>query len=173
MLGGAEEGTGQVDPMADVMTSAQRSRCMSRIRGRDTKPETALRSALWKLGLRFRKSTRLRGKPDILFPRERVVVFVDGCFWHRCPEHQTKPASNADFWDRKLSENVARDRRIDALLEADMWTVVRVWEHEVERGLEFVTQRVYDLVVAKRTTSKGAAGRRAGRNHRAASSKAR
>ena len=111
---------------------------MSRIRGSDTKPEVALRSAVWRRGLRFRKKTRLRGKPDIVFPTERVVVFVDGCFWHRCPEHQTRPAANAEFWDNKLSGNVARDRLVDAALEAEAWTVVRVWEHEVERELDSV-----------------------------------
>jgi DNA mismatch endonuclease (patch repair protein) len=146
---------------------------MSRIRGRDTKPETALRSALWRRGLRFRKTTGLRGKPDIVFATARVVVFVDGCFWHRCPEHQTRPASNAAFWDGKLSENVARDRRTDAALEAEGWTVVRIWEHEVEQALDAVTQRVYDLVVGERVTSKGAAGRPAARNHRVPRSKAR
>jgi DNA mismatch endonuclease (patch repair protein) len=121
---------------------------MSRIRGRDTKPEVALRSALWRSGLRFRKSSRLRGKPDIVFPTERLVVFVDGCFWHRCPQHHTKPASNADFWDRKLSANVERDRRTDDILGADGWIVLRVWEHEVEDKLEDVARRIQQAVAA-------------------------
>lgn len=144
------------DHMADVMTAAQRSRCMSRIRGRDTKPEVALRSALWRCGLRFRKNSRLRGKPDIVFPVERLAVFVDGCFWHRCPQHQTKPASNAEFWERKLSENVERDQRINRILDADGWTVLRVWEHEVEDGLKEVARRIRQLVADRRSTSKGA-----------------
>jgi DNA mismatch endonuclease (patch repair protein) len=152
--------------MADVMTPTQRSRCMSRIRGRNTKPEVSLRSALWRRGLRFRTKTRLPGKPDIAFPTERVAVFVDGCFWHRCPEHQTRPANNAEFWDTKLSENVARDRRTDAILEADAWTVLRVWEHEVDRDLDDVTRRVCELVLDRRATSKAAGGRCSSRRHR-------
>lgn len=146
---------------------------MSRIRGSDTKPEVVLRSALWRRGLRYRKKTRLRGKPDIVFPTERVVVFVDGCFWHRCPEHQTRPAANAEFWDNKLSGNVARDRHVDAALEAEAWTVVRVWEHEVERELESVTLRVYELVLASRARCKGGEGRPSARDRRAQDSAAR
>jgi DNA mismatch endonuclease (patch repair protein) len=84
---------------------------------------------------------------------------VDGCFWHRCPQHQTKPASNAAFWDRKLSENVERDRRTDALLATDGWTVFRVWEHEVEDELEDVARRIQRLVAGRRFTGKGAEGR--------------
>lgn len=140
---------------------------MSRIRGRDTKPEVALRSALWRRGLRFRKKTRLRGKPDIVFPTERLIVFVDGCFWHRCPEHQTRPAANAEFWDNKLSGNVVRDRQVDAVLAAEAWTVVRVWEHEVERELEAVTLRVYELVLASRARCKGGEGPSSERDRRA------
>ncbi len=144
--------------MVDVMTAPQRSRCMSRIRGRDTKPEVALRSALWRLGLRFRKKTRLPGRPDIVFPKERVAVFVDGCFWHRCPEHQTKPAANAEFWEKKLSGNVDRDLRTDAQLKAEAWTVMRVWEHEVEEDAEAAARRVRKLVRDRRATGRGGAG---------------
>jgi DNA mismatch endonuclease (patch repair protein) len=140
--------------MADVMTPAQRSRCMSRIRGRDTKPEISLRSALWRRGLRFRTKTRLHGKPDIVFPTERLAVFVDGCFWHRCPLHLSRPTANRQFWEQKLSGNVDRDRRTDAMLRADAWTVLRVWEHEVEDALDELVQRIYDCVVAKRATAK-------------------
>lgn len=146
---------------------------MSRIRGRDTKPELLLRSALWRRGLRFRTKNRLRGRPDIVFPTERIAVFVDGCFWHRCPEHQTKPAANAEFWDKKLSGNVERDRRADEILQTDGWSVVRIWEHEVERDLEAVTGRVQALVLEKRATRKDAAGQHAGRGRRARRQEAR
>jgi len=72
----------------------------------------------------------VRVRPDITFTRRRVAVFVDGCFWHGCPEHQRKPRSNVDYWKPKLDANVARDRRVDAALLAAGWRVVRVWEHE-------------------------------------------
>lgn len=98
----------QVRPMTDpevkntdVMTPEQRSRCMSHVRGKDTKPELLLRRALWKKGLRYRLFNKLPGRPDILFIRKRVAIFVDGCFWHGCPEHGTQPRSNADFWKKK------------------------------------------------------------------------
>lgn len=107
---------------------------MSRTRQRGTTPELALRSELHRRGLRFRLHRPLefdhRRKADIVFPREHVAVFVDGCFWHSCPDHATFPKANEAFWARKLAGNVARDRDTDRRLEEAGWLVVRVWEHE-------------------------------------------
>lgn len=103
-------------------------------RSHDTASEVALRSALHRIGLRFRKHVRplpsLRCTADVVFSRERVVVFSDGCWWHRCPDHATIPKANADWWREKLERNFNRDRRNDAALELAGWKVVRVWEHE-------------------------------------------
>lgn len=100
----------------------------------ETKPEIALRSALHRKGFRFRKQTRadpsVRCRADIVFARERVAVFVDGCFWHACPEHGTSPRTNSPYWTAKLARNVERDRRNDAALASMGWTVLRIWEHE-------------------------------------------
>jgi DNA mismatch endonuclease (patch repair protein) len=101
----------------------------------DTAPEIRVRSALHRAGLRFRKDYAVdtkegRVRPDIVFTRRKVAIFVDGCFWHRCPEHRTTPKANGAFWEAKLAANVVRDRRNDAALRAAGWTVVRVWEHE-------------------------------------------
>jgi DNA mismatch endonuclease (patch repair protein) len=101
----------------------------------DTKPELALRRALHRRGLRYRKDYRIdlpghRVRADIVFTRARLAVFVDGCFWHRCPVHGTDPKSNAAYWAPKLRANVLRDLRTDAALAASGWSVVRVWEHE-------------------------------------------
>ena len=101
----------------------------------DTKPELALRRALHRQGYRYRKDYRLdltgaRVRPDIAFTARRVAVFVDGCFWHCCPQHGTQPASNTWYWAPKLARNVERDRAADAALAAAGWRVVRVWEHE-------------------------------------------
>lgn len=104
---------------------------MSRIRGRDTAPEVRLRKELWKRGMRYRLRSKLPGKPDLVFSTSRTVLFVDGCFWHKCPQHFTPPRSNADFWRRKVDANVERDRRVVARLEALGWLVLRVWEHEI------------------------------------------
>jgi DNA mismatch endonuclease (patch repair protein) len=108
---------------------------MRAIRRANTKPEIALRSALHRRGYRFRKDYRLeltggaRVRPDIAFPARRVAVFVDGCFWHVCPEHGHDPAVNEWYWAPKLRRTVERDRTADAALAEAGWQVVRVWEH--------------------------------------------
>ncbi len=104
---------------------------MSAIRGRDTKPEILLRKALWYKGYRYRLKNRLPGKPDIAFPTERLAVFVDGCFWHGCPEHYKKPSTHAAFWRDKIQKNRQRDKEVNALLKSHGWEVLRFWEHEV------------------------------------------
>ncbi len=102
-------------------------------RRRDTGPEMALRRELHRRGLRFRVDhppvEGLRCRADIVFTRARVVVFVDGCFWHSCPEHATTPRANGDWWRTKLELNVARDRRNDTALSEAGWLVIRIWEH--------------------------------------------
>jgi DNA mismatch endonuclease (patch repair protein) len=112
----------------------RKSRDMRAQRERDTGIEREVRSRLHARGLRFRVHRRLlegsRREVDVVFPGAKVAVFVDGCFWHSCPEHGTWPRNNADFWRAKIEGNVARDRDTDARLEAEGWTVVRVWEHE-------------------------------------------
>jgi DNA mismatch endonuclease (patch repair protein) len=115
---------------------------MSKIRGKNTGPEVALRRALWAGGLRYRLGTKLPGRPDLTFPSARVVVFVDGCFWHACPAHATRPKTNAAFWTSKIGRNVERDREVTSLLVKDGWLVLRFWEHEVEKALPSVVERV-------------------------------
>lgn len=107
---------------------------MARTGRRDTKPELALRRALHARGYRYRVDRAVlagaRRRPDIVFGPARVVVFVDGCFWHGCPDHGTWPTHNGDFWRDKIETNRLRDRDTDSRLEDAGWTVVRVWEHE-------------------------------------------
>jgi DNA mismatch endonuclease, patch repair protein len=103
-------------------------------KSRDTKPEVALRSAVHALGLRYRVSVRpingLRRTADLVFTRAKVAVFLDGCFWHGCPQHHTVAVTNARFWADKVEGNRARDRDTDRQLSEVGWTTVRVWEHE-------------------------------------------
>lgn len=104
-------------------------------RRRDSAPELALRSALHGAGFRYRCDFRIdlpggRVRPDIVFTRRRVAVFVDGCFWHCCPEHGSKPSVHQSYWSPKLARNVERDARNTAWLTEAGWTVVRIWEHE-------------------------------------------
>jgi DNA mismatch endonuclease (patch repair protein) len=107
---------------------------MSRQATRDTVPEMMLRRHLHASGARYRVHVRplpgVRRIADIVFPRARVAVFVDGCFWHRCPEHATDPKSNSEWWSAKLARNVERDAETDDLLAEAGWLTVRVWEHE-------------------------------------------
>jgi DNA mismatch endonuclease (patch repair protein) len=107
---------------------------MAAIRRTGTKPELALRSALHRAGKRFRKDLRLVAdgvptRPDVVFTRSRVAVFVDGCFWHGCPVHGRAPTANTHYWGPKLLRNAERDRLQTAALQRAGWTVVRLWEH--------------------------------------------
>ncbi len=126
--------------MTDVLTKEQRKKNMQHIRSKDTKAEILLRKALWHKGLRYRKNVKsLPGKPDIVFTKQKIAVFVDGDFWH-ARGHQDKPgaqvATNKDFWRKKLTDNVERDRFVnDALLEQG-WLVLRFWESDVKKNLD-------------------------------------
>lgn len=106
---------------------------MQRQGRRDTKPEVALRQALHRLGYRFRVAYPVPGIPrrsvDVAFPSLKVAVFVDGCFWHACPEHGVPPRNNAQWWQSKLGKNVQRDRETDLALASKGWAVLRIWEH--------------------------------------------
>jgi DNA mismatch endonuclease (patch repair protein) len=107
---------------------------MERQARRDTKPELAVRRAVWGLGLRYRVDVKpiagLRRRADMVFTRARVAVYVDGCFWHSCPQHATVPKANRQWWVEKLAANVRRDRDTDRLLTEAWWMFVRIWEHE-------------------------------------------
>jgi DNA mismatch endonuclease (patch repair protein) len=120
---------------------------MSRQASRDTKPELRLRSELHRRGLRYRVHRRpladLRREADIVFPRLRVAIFVDGCFWHGCELHRTQPRRNAEFWSQKIEGNRRRDLETDIRLGNLGWAVVRVWEHEQARD---AADRVEQLI---------------------------
>jgi DNA mismatch endonuclease (patch repair protein) len=121
---------------------------MARIRRRDTSPELALRRALHAHGTRFRVDFRIPGvgKVDIAFTRRRLAIFVDGCFWHCCPEHGVRPKSNMEFWREKLDGNRARDTKQVTALKSKGWSVIRVWEHEVETNLLSVTGTILEAL---------------------------
>ena len=137
-------------------SSPEASRRMKRVRQRGTGAELALRRALHAKGLRYRLHVPLLTKPrrvvDIVFPGPRVAVFVDGCFWHGCPEHGTWPKKNADFWREKIEANRARDADTNRRLEALGWTVVRVWAHE---DPEEAAERVARIVEARKRDRNG------------------
>jgi DNA mismatch endonuclease (patch repair protein) len=121
--------------MPDVFTKAKRSQVMSRIRGRGNKDtELALMKVFRHIGITgWRRWQLVFGKPDFVFPKLRVAVFVDGCFWHGCPEHATKPKNNASFWRKKFAANKARDLLVTRTLCCAGWRVLRIWEHELSK----------------------------------------
>jgi DNA mismatch endonuclease (patch repair protein) len=135
----------------DVLTAEQRSRCMSRIRGSNTGPEVLLRSAIWCLGHRYRLNRRMPGRPDLAFVASRVVVFVDGCFWHGCPTHYIRPKGNAAFWKRKLTANRNRDVAVTKELSLLGWRVLRFWEHEVVDDVTRVAGKISRVVLSRST----------------------
>lgn len=124
--------------MPDVFTKTKRSEVMSRIRSRGNKDtELALATLLRQHGVKgWRRHQPIFGKPDFIFPKARFAIFVDGCFWHSCPKHATKPKNNRAFWHRKLSANKVRDRLVTQTLRKAGWHVLRIWEHELARKNE-------------------------------------
>jgi DNA mismatch endonuclease (patch repair protein) len=133
-----------------------RSQLMSRIRSRgNKKTEIALIRLLRARRITgWRRHQPLPGRPDFLFRREHVAVFVDGCFWHGCPVCYRRPSSNQAFWDQKLKTNRARDRRVTSELRATGWTVLRIWEHQLTKGGDACIRR---LLSALNPTHKGKA----------------
>ena len=123
-----------------------KSEQMARVRNKDTEPEMALRRALWRSGLRYRLRPKLPGTPDLAFPRSKVAIFVDGCFWHGCPEHYTAPGSNVAFWAEKIARNRRRDDDVNRSLGRLGWKVLRFWEHEVQDELSMVLERIRTMV---------------------------
>ena len=140
--------------MSDTMTSAQRSYNMSRIRSRNTSPERAVRHALWHKGYRYRlNDRRLPGSPDLVLPKYRAVIFINGCFWHGhrgCTKH-TVPKTNEQFWRDKVARNIARDELNAQRLDTLAWTVITVWECELtKKKLDATITRIEaDLQAAK------------------------
>lgn len=128
------------------------SRKMSALRRRDNAGELAVRRLLHRAGYRYRVCHPVPGFPrrtiDIAFTRSRVAVFIDGCFWHGCPDHGTRPRANADWWSAKLAANHGRDEDTNAQLLAEGWRVIRAWEHEHPTE---VVDRVVNLLRAENT----------------------
>jgi len=130
----------------DNLTPEQRSYCMSRVKGKDTSLERKVRSELHKRGLRFRKHVKdLPGKPDIVFSRPKVAVFIDGDFWHGYRFPLWKNVLSP-FWQRKIEMNRVRDQKNFKKLRRMGWKVIRVWQHEVEKDLEAVVQRIINEI---------------------------
>jgi DNA mismatch endonuclease (patch repair protein) len=138
--------------MADVFSPQKRSQVMSRIRGRGNKDTEVALARLLRLHRisGWRRHQPIVGRPDFIFRKHRVAVFVDGCFWHRCPKHSNTPANNREFWESKLSANVKRDRAVSAALKKRQWTVIRVWEHDLKVKPRWCVRKILAAVHANR-----------------------
>jgi len=136
-------------------TSPASSKVMRRNRPRDTSAELLLRKALWHRGLRYRLHVRnLPGKPDIVFPRDRIVVFVDADFWHGRDWEKRKAklerGANRDYWVAKMEYNIERDKRNTLELQNQGWAVIRLWETDIKNDLEGAVKEVYEAVLSRR-----------------------
>jgi len=141
--------------VADILSPKERSERMSRVKGKDTKPEIVFRKALWREGLRYRLRSKVFGRPDIVFPGPKVAVFVDGCFWHGCPEHYRAPKTRTDWWENKISGNKKRDIEVTRYLEDNGWKVLRFWTHDLKRKhLSESVQKTAETVVSINTSNR-------------------
>ncbi len=124
--------------MSDILATIERSALMAKVRGSGNDSTELKLIAVFRLhGVTgWRRKAPLFGKPDFVFPKLKLAVFVDGCFWHACPLHATQPKQNAKFWQEKIARNVARDRLVNRTLRARGWRVLRIWEHELTRKYE-------------------------------------
>lgn len=133
--------------MADSFTPEERSRVMSRVKSKNTSIEVKFRKELWKRGYRYRLHPKLPGHPDIILPKFKVAIFIDGCFWHRCPIcKKTMPESNKEYWRRKIERNVERDRDNDAKLVGMGWIPIHVWEHQIKADLSLAIEETIRTV---------------------------
>lgn len=133
--------------MTDVLTPAQRKLNMSRIRTKNTGPETKIRKMLSAGSIRgYRLHYNLIGKPDIVFTKKKIAIFIDGCFWHRCPVDFQEPETRKEFWMKKILSNVERDKKVNKKLKDDGWTVLRFWEHEVRKNPDNVVKKITDTL---------------------------
>jgi DNA mismatch endonuclease (patch repair protein) len=130
--------------MTDIWSRAKRSEVMSRIRGfGNRQTELALLVLLRTAKLSgWRRHIPVPGKPDFAFPKQKVAVFVDGCFWHGCPKCYIRPKTNRKFWDKKREDNLARDKRVNRQLRSQGWTVIRIWQHSLQKSPQTCLNRI-------------------------------
>lgn len=134
--------------MADVLSHRQRQKCMSAIRSKDTAPEWIVRRTVFSLGYRYRLHiTTLPGKPDLVFPSKRKVILIHGCFWHRhaCKKGLSKPGTNREFWEKKLTDNIQRDERNEVELKKLGWKVLIIWECQTKSEQKLSSQLIQFL----------------------------
>jgi len=131
--------------MVNLISKDKRSKIMSCIRSRNTKPEIAVRKALWGYG--FSYQPKINGSPDFINKKRKIAIFVHGCFWHKCPRCFKEPASNIDYWVPKLQANVRRDRKNKRLLQNQGYKVFEIWEHQINKNLPKALNNVFKTII--------------------------
>jgi len=137
------------DSRSPTPKNEQISKTMSAIKAKNTKPELLLRKALWHSGVKGYRLhwKKVPGKPDIAFPGKKIAIFVNGCFWHRCPLcNPSSPKTNVEFWTNKFTKNVERDKKIVSELETQGWTVLTIWECEIKKELDIQLEKIKGLL---------------------------
>jgi DNA mismatch endonuclease (patch repair protein) len=129
--------------MTDTVSKEIRSRIMSKIKGKDTSPELRLRKELWRIGYRYKKDYKSGPyRIDVAFPRAKLAIMVDGCFWHACPRHFKMPKSNKRYWIKKIGDNRKRDNKFNNFMRVGGWMVIRLWEHDINNNLAGCMKRI-------------------------------
>jgi DNA mismatch endonuclease (patch repair protein) len=144
--------------MVDIFTPSKRSLLMSRVRGTgNVATEKRLACLMRSVRLSgWRRHLPLPGKPDFAFPKQKVAIFVDGCFWHGCPKCYTRPKTNRKFWDKKREDNMARDKRVNRQLRRQGWKVIRIWQHALHKSPSICLNRVRRAIALPPVTKKRA-----------------
>jgi len=129
--------------MTDIFSKKKRSEIMSKVRSKDSKIEIEFRKKLWKACYRYRKnSTKYFGKPDLVLPKYKTVIFIDSCFWHGCKKHGSTPQTRKRFWVTKIERNKERDKEVNRYYKKMTWAFFRVWEHDLKNSLEKTVSKI-------------------------------
>lgn len=136
----------------DKHTKEQRHKNMQAVKAQGTNLENLVVNFLWQKGYRFRKNVKdLEGKPDIAIKKYKLVIFIDSCFWHKCPLHYKAPATNFKFWENKISKNQQRDDYVTNYYLAKKWNILRIWEHESKEDFDITLQKVINFIENSKT----------------------
>ena len=137
----------------DRHTKEQRHKNMQAVKGKNTKLENKVMTYLWQHGYRFRKNVKdLEGKPDVAIKKYKLAIFIDSCFWHKCPIHYKSPSTNFEFWDNKISGNQKRDALVTEYYKSNNWNILRIWEHELKNDFEKTMRKVIIFIENVKTT---------------------
>lgn len=133
--------------MVDKVTKEQRRKNMQSVKSKGSKIENVLCAYLWKNNIRYRRNVKkLFGKPDIVIAKYKIVIFVDSCFWHKCPIHYKSPGTNTVFWENKITKNVLRDQQVNQFYKDNDWNILRIWEHDLKNNFETTLKRILRFI---------------------------